>query len=101
MHIVPGILGTIITILILLNRLAEAGIDLGGLSPFLWRRRRRWQKQYEGNPIYKIESPLDVTALLATASVKSDGDMSSEEKAELLGLFQSEFNMSKKIRQNC
>jgi uncharacterized tellurite resistance protein B-like protein len=96
MHIILGALGSIITILILLNRLAEAGIDLGGLNPFLWQRRRRWQKKFQGNPIYKIESPLDVTALLATATAKSDGDMSSEEKQALLSLFQKEFNMSKK-----
>ena len=96
MHIILGILGAVITILILMNRLAEAGIDLGGLNPFLWRRRRRWQRKLEGNPIFQIESPLDVTALLATATVKSDGDMSSEEKKALLSLFQSEFNMGKK-----
>lgn len=96
MHIILGVLGTIITILILLNRLAEAGIDLGGLNPFLWRRRKKWQKKFEGNPIYQIDSPLDITALLATATAKSDGDMSSEEKKTLLNLFQKEFNMSKK-----
>lgn len=84
------------SILILLNRLAEAGIDLGGLNPFLWRRRRQWQKKLQGNPVYQIESPLDVTALLATATAKCDGDMSSEEKGALLNLFQKEFSMSKK-----
>ncbi len=96
MHIILGILGSIITVLILLNRLAEAGIDLGGLNPFLWNRRRKWQQKLQGNPIYQLESPLDLTALLATATAKSDGDMSSEEKKALLGLFQTEFHMSKK-----
>jgi hypothetical protein len=96
MHVVIGVLGSIITILILLNRLAEAGIDLGGLNPYLWHRRRQWQKKLQGNPLYHIESPLDVTALLATATAKSDGDMSSEEKKALLNLFQKEFSMSKK-----
>lgn len=96
MHIILGLLGVIVSILVLLNRLAEAGIDLGGLNPFLWRRRRQWQAKLEGNPVYHIESPLDLTALLATATVKTDGDMSSNEKQALLDLFQSEFNMSKK-----
>lgn len=96
MHVILGVLGSFITILILLNRLAEAGIDLGGLNPFLWHRRRQWQKKLQGNPIFQIESPLDLTALLATATAKSDGDMSSEEKKTLLSLFQSEFGMSKK-----
>lgn len=96
MHIVLGVLGSVITILVLMNRLAEAGIDLGGLNPFLWHRRRQWQKKLHGNPVYTMESPLDVTALLATAIAKSDGDMSSEEKRLILGLFQNEFSMSKK-----
>ena len=96
MHIIISLLGTIITVLILLNRLAEAGISLGGLNPFLWKRRRKWKKQYEGNPIYKIDSPLDLAALLATATAKADGDMSSDEKKALLDLFQKEFNVDKK-----
>ena len=96
MHIIISLLGTIITILILLNRLAEAGISLGGLNPFLWRRRQKWKKQYEGNPIYQIDSPLDLAALLATATAKADGDMSSDEKKALLDLFQNEFNVDRK-----
>jgi len=96
MHIILAFLGTIITILILLKRLADAGIDLRGLNPFLWRRRRQWQRRIEGNPIFLIEDPLELTGLLATASVKSDGDMSSEEKSNLLSLFQDEFSMNKK-----
>ena len=101
MHIIISLLGTIITILILLNRLAEAGISLGGLNPFLWRRRQKWKKQYEGNPIYQIDSPLDLAALLATATAKADGDMSSDEKKALLDLFQNEFNVDRKGLQNC
>jgi len=40
-----AVLGVIVTILILLNRLANAGMDLGGLNPFLWQRRRNWRKR--------------------------------------------------------
>jgi len=34
MHIILGVLGAIVTILVLLNRLADAGIDVGWLNPF-------------------------------------------------------------------
>jgi hypothetical protein len=44
-----AILGAVVSILILLNRLANAGINLGGLNPFLWYRRKKWRNQYEGN----------------------------------------------------
>ena len=96
MHIVLGLLGTIVTILILLNRLADAGIDLGGLNPYLWNRRRKWRKQYEGNPVFKIESPMDATAILMVAAAKADGDMTKEDKGLLLSLFENEFKLSKK-----
>ena len=96
MHIVLGLLGTVVTILVLLNRLAEAGIDLGGLNPFLWQRRRKWRKQYEGNPVFKIEDPLDATAILMVAVAKSDGDMTSEAKKLILELFEKVFGQSKK-----
>ena len=39
MPVILGFLGSIATILVLLRQLAEAGIDLGGLNPFLWKRR--------------------------------------------------------------
>ena len=96
MHIILGILGTIVTILWLLHRLAEMGITLGGLNPFLWNRRRKWEKHHDANPIYKIESPLDATALLITATAKADGDMSSDEKHKILSMFENEFHLIKR-----
>ncbi|PHS26329.1 MAG: hypothetical protein COA83_02940 [Methylophaga sp.] len=96
MHIVLALLGSIATILMILSRLADAGIDLGGLNPFLWNRRRKWQKKYDGNPLFKIDNPMDATALLMVATAKADGDMSREDKALLLKLFETELNLSKK-----
>ncbi len=94
MHIILGMLGSVVTILWLLHRLAEMGIDLGGLNPWAWRRRRKWRKAYEGNPIFSIDSPMEITALLLTATAKSDGDMTAEDKSTILGLFQSEFELA-------
>ena len=96
MHILLGALTTIVTILILLNRLAEAGIDLGGLNPYLWNRRRKWRKAYTGNPVFKIQEPMDATAILMVAAIKSDGDMTKEDKGLLLKLFEDKFYLSKK-----
>ena len=96
MHILLAILGSIVTILVLFKRLSDAGIDIGWLNPFAWRRRRAWRKQYQGNPIFSLYEPLEVAALLATTTAKIDGDLSSDEKTKLLGLFQSEFHRSEK-----
>lgn len=38
---------------------------------------------------------MEATALLITAAAKADGDMSSEEKAEILRIFSEEFHLSK------
>ena len=91
MHIILGILGTVLSILILINRLSQAGLDLGWLNPFTWRRRRSWRNKYEGNPIFSLHEPLEVAAILATSIAKIDGEISREEKEILLSLFQKEF----------
>ena len=96
MHIIIGFLGSVVTILWLLHRLAEMGIDLGGLNPWLWQRRRKWRKKYEANPIYAIDSPMESAGLLLTAVAKADGEMSSLEKRELLAVFESELGLSKR-----
>jgi tellurite resistance protein len=96
MHIVIAALGSLVTILWLLHRLAEMGIDLGGLNPWAWRRRRKWRSAYEANPIFAITSPMDLTALLIAATAKADGDMSSDEKAVILEMFQGEFHLSER-----
>lgn len=96
MHIILGALGSIVTILWLLHRLAEMGIDLGGLNPWLWQRRRRWKQKFEGNPIFSLEDPMEVTALLIAGTAKTDGDISLEEKTEILNIFENEFELSKR-----
>ena len=96
LHIIIGFLGSVITILWLLHRLAEMGIDLGGLNPWLWQRRRKWRNLHVENPIFRIDSPMEATALLVTALAKADGEMSSVEKKEVLSIFESEFSLSKR-----
>lgn len=94
MHIVLGLLATIVTILILLHRLADAGIDLGGLNPFLWHRRRTWRKKYEGSPLYALDSPMEAAALMIVATAKCDGEISAEQKRHILETFEREFHLS-------
>jgi len=96
MHIILGILGAIVTILVLIRRLSDAGIDITWLNPFAWKRRRDWRKKYEGTAVFSLEKPLDVAAMLAVALAKIDGAISKEEKSTLLALFQSEFGKTEK-----
>lgn len=94
MHIVLAALGAIVTILILVNRLSENGIDIGWLNPFAWKRRRDWAKKYHADPVYSISSPMEVTALLMVALAKSEGEVSAEQKQEIKHQFQEVFRLS-------
>ncbi|MBF7073400.1 TerB family tellurite resistance protein [Glaciecola sp. MH2013] len=96
MHIILGVLGALVTILILANRLQENGIDVGWLNPFSWARRRKFRKEYQMHPAYTLESPLDVAALFMVAVAKADGDITRAQKDKIFELFQSELKLSEK-----
>ena len=93
MHIILGILGTIVSILFLLDRM---GIDIGGLNPWSWRRRRAWAKKYEGDPIYAIEDPMQVAAILIIGAARIEGDLNAEQKTTILELFERKFSLDPK-----
>jgi len=90
MHIVLGLLGSIVSLLYLLDRL---GIDIGWFNPWSWRRRRAWPKKYEGDPIYSIEDPVHVAAILIVGTAKLEGDLSAEQKKVVLGQFEEKFSL--------
>ena len=94
MHIILGVLGTVVTILVLLNKLQENGIDVGWLNPFSWARRRKFRKEYELSAAYTLDNPMDVAALFILGIAKTEGDISKEQKSRILALFTSEFKLS-------
>jgi len=96
LHIILGLLGTIVTILVLLNRLADAGIDIRAFNPFLWHRRRKWRQLQNGNPLYRLDSPMDTAGVLVVGAAHADGAISLEEKKLIQSIFMSEFNLSAK-----
>lgn len=93
MHVVLAILSAIISLLYILDRL---GIDLGGMNPFYWRRRRAWAARYESDPIYSVEDPKHVAAILVLGIAKLDGDLSAEQKKAALEQFRTVFSLETK-----
>ena len=91
MHIVIGFLTAVASLLYALERL---GVDIGWINPWAWKRKRKWLKAYNANPAFSISSPLEAVALLLTAVAKLDGDMSSDEKSELLNVFMSKLHQT-------
>jgi uncharacterized tellurite resistance protein B-like protein len=90
MHIVIAFLSALVTVFYLLDRL---GIDLGGFNPFHWRRKRKWNKTYHADPIYSVDDPMHVAAILILGGAKLDGDISAEQKKVALALFESQFSL--------
>jgi len=93
MHVVIALLGSIATILYILNHL---GVDIGWLNPYWWSRRRKWAAKYQGDPIYSIEDPLHVAALLVIGVAKLEGDLTAEQKHAIKDQFSVKFSMGEK-----
>jgi uncharacterized tellurite resistance protein B-like protein len=93
MHIILGILGSIITILILTNQLSRLGIDVGKLNPFAWHRRNKWQKLYHADPAFSLDRPMEAVAGLMYVMAKCSGEITREQKEYILDLFQIEFHL--------
>jgi uncharacterized tellurite resistance protein B-like protein len=95
MHIVIAAITAVAGLLWALNSLQRSGFDVNSLNPFLVYRRWQWRRTYGGRPIYKLDRPMDAAAVLLLGVAKADGDITSDQKKELRGMFQSEFGISR------
>ena len=95
MHVVIAAITALAGLFWALNALQRSGFHLSDLNPFLVYRRWQWRKTYGGRPIYKLERPMDVAAVLLLGVAKADGEITSDQKKELLTLFQGEFQISR------
>jgi uncharacterized tellurite resistance protein B-like protein len=95
MHIVIAVITALAGLLWALNALQRSGFQPSSLNPFLAYRRWQWRKTYGGRPIYKLDRPMDVAAVLLLGIAKADGEITSDQKRELLALYQSEFSISR------
>jgi uncharacterized tellurite resistance protein B-like protein len=78
-----------------LSALQSSGFQFSSLNPFLAWRRWQWRKTYGDKPLYKLEHPIDAAGVLLLGIVKADGEITSEQKQELLAIFQKEFDLSR------
>lgn len=95
MHVIIAAITAIAGLFWALNSLQRSGFDLNSLNPFLAYRRWRWRSTYGARPIYRLERPMDVAAVLLLGIAKADGDITSDQKRELQAMFQSEFEISR------
>jgi uncharacterized tellurite resistance protein B-like protein len=96
MHIILGILGSIITILVLVNRISQTGVDLGKFNPFTWRRRNKWQKRYHADPAFSMDRPMEAVAGLLYVMAKCSGEITREQKECIIEIFETEFRLDER-----
>ena len=92
MHIVIGLLTAIAGLFLAINAMKTSGA-WDSLNPFLWRRRRHWQKKYHANPLYQLTKPIDVACVLIVGAALSDGELSAEQKQAVLTIFQDDLHL--------
>lgn len=92
MHIVIGLITAVGGLIWALVALQRAGFDLS--DPFAWYRRAQWKKKYADKPLYCLEQPMDVAAVLLLGVAKCEGEISAQQKKELLRRFESEFKLT-------
>jgi uncharacterized tellurite resistance protein B-like protein len=95
MHIVIAAITALAGLLWAINSLMRSGFSLSALDPFAAYRRWQWRRTYGARPIYKLERPMDVAAVLLLGIAKADGEITSDQKRELQSIFQSEFEISR------
>lgn len=93
MHIVVGMIAALASLCWALYALQRSGLDLNELNPFLWARRRKWRKLYGTRPVFSLTKPLEVAAVMIVGILKEEGEISREQKSEVLRIFEQEFHM--------
>lgn len=93
MHIVIGFITALAGLLWALNSLRRSGFNLEALNPFAWMRRRAWQQKYREKPLYTLKDPIDVASVLLLGVARCDGEISAQQKNEILAIFRDVFHL--------
>lgn len=93
MHIIIGVITAIAGLFWALNSLQNSGVDLNSFNPFTFIRRRRWEKLYGVKPLYNLEKPMEAAAALIVGLLKQEGEISREQKLEVIRVFEHDFHL--------
>lgn len=94
MHIIIAAITAIAGLIWALYALQNAGVDLNAFNPFTWARRRKWEKLYGSKPIYNLTKPMEAAAAIMVGVLKQEGEVSREQKQEVIDLFKANFMLS-------
>jgi len=91
MHIIIALISAVAGLIWAINSLERSGFRLSSLNPFHWHRRTQWRKKYQENPLYNLSEPMDLAAVLLIGVAKLEGEISREQKKDILEIFNQEF----------
>jgi uncharacterized tellurite resistance protein B-like protein len=98
MIILLEILGSIITILYLVDKFSQKGVNAGrlNLNPFAWYRSRKWQNKYHADPAFSLDRPMEAVAGLLYVMAKCSGEITREQKECIIEIFETEFRLDER-----
>lgn len=100
MGVILQLLGLIVTFTMAMEGLRRLGLDVGWLNPLTFFRRRAWRKKMTTPPLYLLDYPVDVVAVLALAIVQLTGPVTTQQKAGLRGLLSQHLRLSEEDATN-
>lgn len=94
MHILIGLITAVAGLIWALYSLQKAGINLNSFNPFFWYRRHQWRQKLGDGPLYTLNKPIDVAAVILLGIAKLEGEISKEQKRSIITIFSKEFHLS-------
>jgi hypothetical protein len=95
-----GIITAVAGLLWALRSLQNSGFDLNSFNPYFWYRRHQWVKKYGQSPLYTLDNPMDVAAVLILAAAKLSGELTKEHKQSVLDIYQRDFKLDERRAQD-
>ena len=76
--------------------LHRSGVDLNGINPFLWKRRRDWKARRTARAIFLLEEPIEVACVLLVAVAREGSELITEDRERLVGIFMQELKLDER-----
>jgi hypothetical protein len=95
MHII-AILTAIAGLLWALNNLQRSGLDLNALNPFLWARRREWEKRRATRPVFSLAYPIEAASVLILATAREGSELLNKDRERIVDLYMTDLKMSER-----
>lgn len=96
MHILIGLITSIAGLVWALHYLQRSGFDINDYNPFLWARRREWQKRRAARPVFALAQPIEVAVVVMVAIAREGGELIAKDRERLIELFMTELKLAER-----